>query len=289
MRPKIGLVLGGGGSRGLAHIGVLQVLQEEEIPVDYLVGTSMGGIVGALFALGIKPDALAQHMREMQGTNLFSMKLFSARARQQSIRDQLNPVLKGITFADLKIPLTLMAVDMVHGTEVAISEGELMPAILATSAVPAVFPPVRHMGKTLADGGVIDSLATHAAYEMGAEQVIAVDVYPRLDHDEPWVEPLSAIMGFRLPNLSLKTNIPSMSSAMWRSVRVMAWHLHASRLEAHPAHVLLRPDVHDYGSLDFKDITGPIAAGYVEAERHRDALKALVLEENLHKSNLDIT
>jgi NTE family protein len=274
MRPKIAVVLGGGGSRGLAHIGVLKVLEEEGIPIDYLVGTSMGGIIGSLYASGIRPDMLAERMREMQGTNLFSMKLFSARARQQSIHDQLAPVLKDKTFADLQIPLTLMAVDMAHGTEVAIREGELMPALLATSAVPAVFPPVKHLGRMLADGGVIDSLATHAAYEMGAERVIAVDVYPRLDHDVPWVEPLSAIMGFRLPTL-IKGNVPSMSAAMWRSVRVMAWHLHASRLEDYPAHILLRPEVHDYGSLDFKDIEGPIEAGYNEAERHRESLRAL--------------
>src|SRR5687768_10249859 len=183
MRPKIGLVLGGGGSRGLAHIGVLEVLEREGIPVDFIVGTSMGGIVGALYASGIKPNVLAEKMRDMQGTNLFSMKLFSARARQKSIYDQLAPVLEHKTFADLHIPLTLMTVDMISGEEVAISEGHLIPAILATSAVPAVFPPVHHDGKMLADGGVIDSLATHMAYTLGAERVIAVDVYPPLEFD----------------------------------------------------------------------------------------------------------
>lgn len=276
MHPKIGLVLGGGGSRGLAHIGVLGVLERENIPVDLIVGTSMGGIVGVLYALGLPPRRIAEEMEALQGTNLLSMQLFSARARQRSIADQLEPVLTGKTFADLLIPLTVMAVDMLTGQEVAISEGELLPAILATSAVPAVFPPVEYQDMLLSDGGVIDSLATHVAYEQGAERVIAVDIYPPLETDDPWAEPYSAIMGVQLPlNLNLN-NIPSMTAAMWRAVRVMTWHLHEKRLETHPPDVLLRPDVGDYGSLDFKDVQGPMMAGTLEAQKHLDALRALV-------------
>jgi NTE family protein len=275
-RPKIGLVLGGGGSRGIAHVGVLSVIAREHIPVDLIVGTSMGGIVGALYANGVSPDDMADGMDDMRGTTLLNMNLFSARARQRMLEDQLS-VLTNKSFADLKIPLTVMTVDMVHGREVAIREGSLIPALLATSAVPGVFPPVEMKGMQLADGGVIDSLATHIAFEQGADKVIAVDVYPPLETETPWVDPLGAILGFQLPFSGNGSETrPGVISSIWRAVRVMTWHLHEERLCAHPPDVLLRPSVETYASMDFKDIRGPLMAGAAEAERQLPAIKALL-------------
>ena len=279
MLPKLALVLGGGGSRGIAHVGVLDVLTRENIPIDFIVGTSMGAIVGALFAAGVSLDTIIRRIGLLQGNNLFSMNIFSARARQRSVEQQLEPALKDKTFADLEIKTVIMAVDMLYGKEIALDDGLLIPAILASSAVPAVFPPVIINGMELADGGVVDSLATHVAYEHGAKKVIAVDVYPALEKDNPWVDPVSAIMGFELP-VSTFSNIwsktPGMASAMWRAFRVMAWHVHEERLRANPPNVLLRPDVENYGSLDFSDIDGPLIAGRRAAEAHLQAIKALV-------------
>ena len=290
MRPKIGLVLGGGGSRGLAHIGVLEVLAREHIPIDLIVGTSMGGIIGALFAFGVSPHQLAKRLASLRGTTLFSMNLFSARARQRNIEIQLNEVLQDKTFADLKIPLTVMTVDMVNGREVPITEGPLIPALLATSAVPAVFPPVEIDGMQLLDGGVIDSLATHIAFEHGAERVIAVDVYPPLEVETPWIDPMSAIMGFQLPfglvGSTLQSKPPSMLASIWRATRVMAWHLHEERLNHHAPHVLLRPAVNDYGSLDFRDVQGPMTAGIEETERHLGEIRALFEKPTYRMSEL---
>jgi predicted acylesterase/phospholipase RssA len=174
-----------------------------------------------------------------------------------------------------------MAVDMVHGEEVALSEGSLLRAVLASSAVPGAFPPIKIHDMELADGGVIDSLATHIAYEQGADKIIAVDVYPPLEKDDPWTDPISAIMGFQLPTNIFSTNgnkankIPTIAASMWRSVRVMTWYLHQQRLATHPAHVLLRPDVSNFSSLDFKEVDAPIQAGITEAEHHLTELKAL--------------
>ncbi len=274
---KIGLVLGGGGSRGLAHVGVLQVLVREGIPVDLIVGTSMGGIVGVLFALGISPERLISEMRVLRSNSLINVKRLSARSRQLMLRGFLAQALENKTFADLKIPTTLMAVDMICGREVALNAGPLLPAALATSAVPAVFPPVAIDGMQLADGGVIDSLATHVAFEQGADKVIAVDIEPPLGTDNPWVDPISAITGLQLPLLfcaSESSRRPNMLASMWRAVRVMAWHIHTERLAAHRPHVLLRPDVGRYGSLDFKDLEGPLAAGVAAAEQHLGELAA---------------
>jgi len=276
----ITLVLGGGGSRGIAHIGVLQVLEDERIPINNIIGTSMGAIVGCLYAAGVPMDALIDRISNLQGTNLFSMNLFSARARQRTVEAQLGDALANKTFSDLHIPTVVMAVDMLHGKEIILNRGELIPAILASSAVPAVFPPVTIDGMELADGGVVDSLATHVAHEIGASNIIAVDVYPALEKDNPWVDPISAIMGFELPfsffTNSMWSKTPSMLSSMWRSFRVMAWHVHQERLEAHPPHILLRPNVDNYGSLDFTDVDGPLVAGRKCALEQIDKIRALV-------------
>lgn len=299
MRPTIALVLGGGGIRGLAHIGVLDVLEREDILLDLIVGTSMGGIIGVLFALGLTAHEISIGLAPPSLTPLSNVRLLSARARQNRLREQLAPLVGDKTFSDLSIPITLMAVDMVSGEEVALREGPLMAALLASSAVPAVFPPVYLNGMQLADGGVIDSLATYMAAEQGVDKIIAVDVYPSLETDNPWNDPLSAITGFQLngrlqngaeslrvkfPNMMQKMPLfsnqkqikpPNPISSMWRAVRVMTWHLHQQRLAAHPPDILMRPDVNQYGSLDFKDMTGPIEAGRSEAERHLESLRGL--------------
>lgn len=284
--PSTALVLGGGGSRGLAHIGVLEVLRRENVPIDFIVGTSMGGIVGVLYALGLTPDTLAAALYTAMGVNfaqsrtLRDLKLVSARARQLRLREQLTQIVGDKRFDDLQLPVTVMATDMVHGQEVAVDSGDLVTGLLATSAVPGVFPPVRWKGKHLADGGVIDSLATHVAYAKGAARVIAVDVYPQLEKHNPWNDPISAIMGIQFPSNLLGSQrnpvkTPNALASMWRSVRVMTWHLHQLRLQAHPPHLLLRPEVDDIGSLDFKDLDRPIQAGREAAEAQIEALRAL--------------
>lgn len=378
-RPKIALVLGGGGSRGLAHIGVLEVLIREQIPIDLIVGTSMGAIVGLLFALGYSPEQIATEMQALRsgldvkrlgdhlrryipvdltqsvglgslvgglvvlasrpvhrltgarqawliealvGTGLGGMlgwlvgqirqhllqtgeektsipyqpptmkTIIGSRARQRRVHNHLIEALAGKTFADLSMPVIVMAVDMIHGQEVQLKEGALMPAVLASSAVPGAFPPVKYREMELADGGVIDSLATHVAFEQGADKVIAVDIYPALEKDNPWTDPISAITGFDLTANLLSTmgndadRIPTAPAAMWRAVRVMTWHLHQQRLAAHPPHVLLRPEVSSYGSLDFKDLHGPIQAGRLEAERQLAELKALAPKKERLKAEL---
>lgn len=288
-RKGITLVLGGGGSRGIAHVGVLQVLKEAEVPIDLIVGTSMGAIVGTLFAAGIDMHTLTNRMSKLKGSNLFSMNVFSAHARQRSVKEQLHPALHDKTFADLNIPTIVMAVDMLHGKEVAITQGQVIPALLASSAVPAVFPPVKINGMELADGGVVDSLATHVAYEHGGKNIVAVDVYPPLEKDNPWVDPVSAIMGFELPfpvfNNPVWSNTPSMLSSMWRSFRVMAWHVHEERLQAHPPDILLRPGVENYGSLDFTDVDGPLEAGVRAAVDRIDDIKALISSQSSDQSS----
>ena len=289
-RSKIGLVLGGGGTRGLAHIGVLKVLLREQIPFDFIVATSMGGIIASLYGLGKTLDEITEGMQNgMQLNNpetgaLDNVKhvgLVSSRIRQRRMRQMLEEVVGDQTFADLKLPVSLMAVDMLQGTEVVLNSGPLVPAILASSAVPGVFPPVIIEDRQLMDGGVIDSVATHVAFEQGAEKVIAVDVYPALETDNIWSDPIGDITGVNWKTWFGRSSDeafqrPSMLASLWRASRIMTWHLHTQRLALHPPDVYMRPAVDAIGSLDFTDTAGPIEAGVIEAERHLDALRGLV-------------
>lgn len=278
-RPRVALVLGGGGSRGIAHIGVLEVLKEAGVPIDLIVGTSMGAIVGAMYAAGHDSQTMAERMERLSGLNLLNINVFSQRARQQRVREELNQGLRGLSFHDLSIPLVATAVDMVSGAEVILSEGNLVQALLASSAVPGVFPPVKINGMELADGGVIDSVATHVAFQFNPQIVLAVDVYPPLDQDNPWTDPLSAIIGMNIPLVSGTlpwATSPNPVSSLWRAVRVMTWHLHEERLKANPPHVLLRPPVGETGSLDFSDTQAPYFAGIQEAQQHLGEILALV-------------
>ncbi len=281
MRPKIGLVLGGGGSRGLAHIGVLQVLEREHIPIDVIVGTSMGAMIAAAYALGHSPDAIMQFVQRLDSTKVFALNIFSAHARQRAVKNILQAAIGDSTFADLKIPTAVMAVDLVTGAEVMLTEGEVIPAVLASSALPGVFPTVEIDKRQLADGGVIDCVATKPALDLGADCLIVVDVYPELATANIWEDPLSATFGVQLPGF-LSLNQPSMLTTLWRSHRVMAWHIHTERLKNCPPDILLRPSVEQYGMLDFKDVTGPITAGIVETEKHLPAIRALLTERHLY-------
>ncbi|MDM8527707.1 patatin-like phospholipase family protein [Anaerolineales bacterium HSG24] len=279
MRPKIALVLGGGGSRGIAHLGVLEVLVRENIPIDFIVGTSMGSIVGGLFALGHAPADIADGMRQLARNSI--IRSLTTRARYRRIHGYLTQYINEQTFADLNIPMVAMAVDMVDGEEVILRDGPLLPALLASSAVPGAFPPVRYRGMQLADGGVIDSVATHVAYQEQVDKIIAVDVYPPLNTKTPWIDPVAAITGVQLPGNILgagndDNRIPSTPASIWRSIRIMTYHLHKQRLKNHPPDILLRPSVDNYGSLDFKDVEGPRQAGFDEAERCLTELKSLI-------------
>jgi NTE family protein len=178
-RKKIGLALSGGGARGFAHVGVLKVLTEYEIPIDYISGTSIGSLVGGAFAAGMtasEVEAMAGSVgwRHMTRPSFSPRALFSNAPMTRFIRRHF-PVTR---FEDLKIPFTAVACDLVSGKEVRLREkGDLISAIRASCAVPAVFMPIRNGdGTLLVDGGLAALVPIDAVREMGADIIIAVDL-----------------------------------------------------------------------------------------------------------------
>lgn len=180
-RQRVGLALGGGAARGLAHIGVLEVLEEERIPIDCIAGTSAGAIAGGLYAAGITP---AEMRKAVQGLNWLEiasfgipkMGLFNFDKAAQWIEELLVD-LPG-SFEELSIPFAAVAADIVRGELIAINTGKLSAALRASASVPGIFNPTRLGERLLVDGGTLNNLPVSVARRLGADYVIAVDLLP---------------------------------------------------------------------------------------------------------------
>lgn len=194
----IGLALGGGGARGLAHVGVLQVLEREGIGVSCIAGTSMGGLIGAAWASGVAADALAEELCRMgQWDRIFRLAdldlsaggIMSGRRLRRYLEEKLGA---SLMFDDLRVPLALVAVDMNTGRKVALRQGSVLDAMRATMSIPGIFAAVEIDGMRLVDGGILDNVPASTAKELGAEKVVAVDVMPSFSANEAGKAPVVA-------------------------------------------------------------------------------------------------
>jgi NTE family protein len=178
MGKKVGLALSGGAARGFAHLGVLKVLADHNIPVDYVSGTSAGSIAGAAFASGMSVEQIIEMGREMSWFRMtklaYSTKGILSNAAMGEFFRKNFPF---DNFEDLPIPFAAVATDLETGEEVVLKEkGDLITAIQASCAIPGIFMPIFVDGRMLIDGGVVAAVPTKAVQKLGAEIVIAVDV-----------------------------------------------------------------------------------------------------------------
>jgi len=186
VRPKVGLALGGGFARGIAHVGVLRVLEENDIPIDFIAGTSVGALVAAAYSSGASLDFM-----EAQGvtTTFHDFGRWTLSRYGMASNSRLEGFLHRFTSAEyfhqLKIPLSIVATDLVTGQSVHFTDGEIGPALRASCAYPALFMPVEYRGRFLADGFLTEAAPAEAVRELGAELVISVYLDPGLLSDRP--------------------------------------------------------------------------------------------------------
>ena len=176
---RLALVLGGGGAKGIAHIGVLREFEEANLPIDLIIGCSAGSMVGALYSDHPDADYLYSVVEPMNRRNLLDINILSARYGLCSgnfLKKHLQKNLRVKKFNELKIPFLLVATDLLSGELVTIGGGDIVPAVQASCAIPFVFVPVQLHGRVLVDGGVIDPVPVRVARDLGAELIIAVDV-----------------------------------------------------------------------------------------------------------------
>jgi len=183
--PSIGLALGGGFARGVVHIGVLKVLEQEDIPVSCIAGTSVGALIGAAYCSGVSPAELEQIAARVRFRDLARWTLsrlgFATNLRMITF---LSKILKVQTFEELQIPLAVTATDFVSGEGVVFRSGPLNEAVRASCAYPGVFLPVKVNGRLLIDGMLAHSLPTKPVRDMGADKVLAVSLRSKWTNNE---------------------------------------------------------------------------------------------------------
>lgn len=296
-RRTVGLALGGGSALGIAHAGVLQWLEEHRIPVDYIAGTSIGGLVGSAYATGMtaaeigrlleKQDWNSTLAAESGYTNLTYRRKEDRRDYPSDIRLSLskvgqaasgiNPVPRvalflsrigarvGILsdFDQLPIPFRCVAVDLRSGDTVTLSRGDLATALRATMALPGLFPPMDREGLLLIDGGVANNVPADIARSMGADMVIAVKVEDGFARQEQFGG-LIDILGRTLSVLTNKSNQKGIAAA----------------------DLVLHPDLKPYTVLDWMAAPELIKRGWAEAEANKEKLLPLALSEEQWQAHL---
>lgn len=264
---KLGLVLGGGGARGFAHIGVMKVLAQENITVDFIAGTSMGGIMGAMLASGLTPAAIEKEILQTSKLPglLQLIDLSPAEIGMQSgkaVRHYFEKIFgKDRQFSDLAIPLGVVTVDLISGNEFVLKDGKLVDALRATSSLPGVFDPVQMRGAYYVDGGILNNVPVDVARQMGAQAIIAVDVIPA-HYDVALVSKSSTPRRQRL------------SHTVDRTQAIMSGAMFAVRYENAMPDVMLRPDLPSELSL-FSGLSHVPAAIEAGEQATRDALPAI--------------
>ena len=186
-RPKcIGLALSGGALRGIAHVGVLEVLEEAGIRPDVVAGTSAGALVGALYCAGmpvadIRAETVGLKWSKIGRVTRPRLGWFDI----SRMEERLNELIGGRTFAELEIPFAAVAADILSGEVVVLREGAVAAAVRASCSVPGVFTPCVQGERLLVDGGLLNNLPVSVAQQMGADYVIAVDLFPAMQRFKP--------------------------------------------------------------------------------------------------------
>lgn len=288
-RPKIGVALGGGGARGLAHVGALRVLEELHIPVDYIAGTSIGAVIGGLYASGVELDEIEARIRAVpwaevirgrpprtdvnyrrkQDDRLFPVQMELGLGGRRRVKlpagllsgQRLEVLLGGLTlpvatvrdFDALPIPFRSVATDVETGELVELASGDLVQAIRASLAIPGVFAPVDIDGRLLVDGGIARTVPIDVVQRMGADIVIAVDVSTPLgDRDE-----LDDFVGLTAQVLRLPSRTETAKQVADLTVG---------------RDVVVRPDLDGLSAAAFDEFERLMAAGRAAANQQRETL-----------------
>lgn len=174
-KVKIGLALGGGGARGIAHIGVLKAFEENGITFDYVSGTSAGSIVGAMYAFGKTADEMLQIAHSIKVKDIRRSKFFMP-SKTDGIQELIKDNLGDVDISSAKIPFAAVAVDLITSREIAFTRGNLAKIVSGSCAVPGVFVPVEYEDMHLSDGGLQNNIPSDVPRHFGCDYVVAVDV-----------------------------------------------------------------------------------------------------------------
>jgi NTE family protein len=305
---KITLVLGSGGARGLAHIGVIKYLEESRIPIHAIVGSSIGAMIGGMYASGMSIEAMEAMVRSMDKLRMAKILLpgFTASGLfdNQRVRKFIREVVGEKRVEKLPIAFRAVSTDLITGEEVVIEKGLLADAIVASIAIPAVFQPVYHQSRYLVDGGLCNPLPISVARRLYTQNIIAVNVSPNPDRIRKiiqkkmseknsrrkktmpaWLSSLLQAGGYsftdkpvKKPSKTVMTKsdiyLPTVLRVSMQSVLISATNLILLHLRQAPPDILISPKIEAFDMFDFHKGTEMMQSGY-------DAAKAAGVEKLL--------
>jgi NTE family protein len=269
----LALVLSGGGARGFAHVGVLQVVEQLRLSVDLVVGVSMGSIVGAGYAAGLSTDQMADLARAFRFTTVFRPRPGRLNLIDPGgIRVVLTRIFGDRRFGDLDRELVVVSSSLTTGEHVVIRDGLVVDAVLSSCSIPLIFPPVSLDGHELLDGGLIDGFPIAVARNLGARRIVAVDVSSHARH----VLRLPVVRHAARGVVSLLDRRPPRPDL--DAVRIVSRVLHHATLtpQRPPVEVLIRPSFGRRSTWHYHRWSDMVACGLAAAEAARPALEALV-------------
>lgn len=277
---EITLALGGGGAKGNSHLGVLRRLLKEGFLIRSVAGTSFGGLVAVLYAIGYSPDGIQEIFETVDQSRLYGRHPEDGPSLLglAGVRKLLDEVVGQRTFNDLRIPCAVTAVDVKSGCEVTISEGPLKDAILATIALPGIFPAQRINDWELVDGGVLNPVPVSVARMLSPKlPVVAVMLNDPMDKPVPaYTIPMPQILPRSIAERITRMHFAQSLDIFLRAVDVSSRAVAHFRLELDKPDVLIRPNVHDINLLDKVVVSDVIKLGERATEEVLPQLKRAV-------------
>lgn len=250
---KVAIVLGAGAARGFAHVGVLKVLESQNVPIHMIVGTSVGSLVGSLYAFGYDAYKLQALALAAERDDIVDLTLpDNGFVKGEKLENYVNRLVNGTPIEKFRIPFHSVATNIQTGEEIVFGKGNAGMAVRASCAIPGVFKPVRILEKTYVDGGLVNPIAVDIARRYGADVVIAVDI--------------SASRDLTAPQGTIDTIL--------QSVDIM--HAKISQLQIPRADVVIRPDVGQIGASDFSKKHAAILEGEKAALAAIPAIQAML-------------
>ena len=315
-RKSLGLVLGSGSSRGWAHIGVIEALEEADIPIDFIAGCSVGAYIGAIYAGGGLPG-LKEFLLKMDGKKIFSY-VDVAISRSgllngtKRVDELYSMYTEAETFDDLDIPIVMVATDLERARKVILKEGRIIDALRATMSYPGLFSPVMFEGRWLIDGGVLDPVPVGVARAMGADVIVAVDLNTRIvsprrgglsgekgdeeisnpaeetKKEGPKRHPIIDKVSSYLDNIETifkdkenshqqeNSSPPEIIETVTASISIMAERITRMNLAVDRPDILIQPRLGEMKMMNFDHVSHAINEGYIGAQEKIEDLRTIL-------------
>ena len=262
-RPKIILVLGGGGARGFAHIGVLKVLKEANVPIDMVVGTSMGALIGSLYCAGVELEEIekiAEHIKWKDISNLSSISLLKMLVSEKLLstkrmENYIDKMIGEKYFFQLNIPFVCVATDMITGEKIIFKEGKVANAARASATIPGLFEPVQYRQRFLVDGGLVENIPVQVAKLFNPDIIITVAVSADIT----------------------KNSFDNVFFSLFQTIYIQGQQ--SDRINLNMSDIVIAPKVNDISAIELNRAEECINAGFIAGKQNIEKIKKIIIKK----------